>query len=507
MYEQHFELTDRPFGSSPDPTFYFDSRGHRRALAYLRYAADQGDSLILLTGDIGTGKTMLVCKLLAELDAKSIVSAHLVSTQLDALELLTALTRALGGVLSGRSRDEMRAALQSFLATLAATGRKALAVIDEAQSLRPDALAEVIDLARPQLGSGAPLQFILVGQPELGRRLPVGEAEGARRLIFLACHLGPLAAPETRAYIEHRLRQVHWHGSPSLSSEAFLRIHQATDGVPRRINRLCDRLLLAACLRDLNSISAELVARTDAELNAELDGGAPVFDAGTADAAPRASAWRMRPQAQDSIPVLDSAVEDIPRPEPTAHAVVKEAARSDTVAAPHRPSRVDVAGRPRAGVAPVDRAWRKPAAVLATLAVASLIVLGVYRSARDGAAPMARDAPSGATGDEKREPDTSRTAAQEPRLAPAEATAPAPPEAPIAAAATPIEIAPRAGPPALAARRREAKTTPRAAETTRPASPGVQSAAADGPPPAPGPCTAAVAALGLCDPSSNRGQE
>jgi len=590
MYEQHFELTDRPFGSTPDPTFYFDSRGHRRALAYLRYATREGDSLILLTGDIGTGKTTLVCKLLGELNPKAVASAHLVSTQLNALDLLMALIRALGGSLSGRSKDELRAALQSFLATLTATGRKALVVIDEAQNLLPDALAEITDLARAQLGgSNASLQIMLVGHPELGRRLPVGEAEGARRLIFLACHIGPLVAAETRAYIEHRLRRVHWHGSPSFSNAAFLRIHQATDGVPRRINRLCDRLLLAACLHDLTSISAELVAQTDAELNAELDGLAPAFDAPAIDApphaapapaigpslpgparlaaepslaqmrppaAPPASAWGLRPDAEESIPTLDSAVDDMPSPADTLHAVVENQAPRDEPAPPMRPSHWHRGARhrPGAGRAAADAgSWRKAVAAMATLAVASLLVLGAYRSGRYGAPPMARDAAGGATGTRKSEPDASRMAPTEspPRVAPRPAgterpavqvrpdakVAPAPPprdtappvaitapaggappretaeapalpSAPQAADVTPIDIDPRAGPPAASARRRAAKATPpRGAETTRPASPGAENAGAAQPPPAPGPCTAAVAALGLCNPASERGQE
>lgn len=586
MYEQHFELTDRPFGSTPDPAFYFDSRGHRRALDYLRYATREGDSLILLTGDIGTGKTTLVCKLLGELDPKAVVSAHLVSTQLNALDLLMALTRALGGSLSGRSRDESRAALQSFLATLTATGRKALVVIDEAQNLLPDALAEITDLARPQLGgSNAPLQIMLVGHPELGRRLPVGEAQGARRLIFLACHLGPLVAAETRGYIEHRLRRVQWHGSPSFSSAAFLRIHQATEGVPRRINRLCDRLLLAACLHDLPSVSAELVAQTDAELNAELDGLVPAFDAPAIDAPPhvasspaagpplprpaglapepalpqmrqptpaRASAWGMRPDAEESIPTLDSAVEDMPPPADAPHAVVEGRAARDEPAAAMRPSHGQRAARHRPGHAAADAgSWRKPVAAMATLAVASLLVLGAYQSGRHGAPPMARDAPGG--GASKGEADTSRAAPtqSQPRVAPspagtegpavavqpeakvapatpqrdtappvattapaggappqATAEAPAPPPAAQAADAAPIDIDPRAGPPAAPARRRAAKATPpRAAETTRPAPAGTDNAGAAQPLPAPGPCTAAVAALGLCNPSSDRGQE
>ena len=259
MYEQHFGLRGRPFAMTPDPDFYFEGRGHRRAFAYVKYAVLEGESFIVLTGDTGVGKTTLVYKLLKAVESQAIVSALLGGTQIDASQLFAAILTAFRASVAGDSLDELRAGLQAFLTTVTASGRRALIVVDEAQHLLPDAVQELTALAATHSGRDSPLQVLLVGQPELRTKLARVPSDAIREPVLLFCELGLLSRSETRLYIEHRLRHVECQRSPIFSDEAHERIYEATEGGPRRINRLCDRLLTAAFQQQLDEVSAELV--------------------------------------------------------------------------------------------------------------------------------------------------------------------------------------------------------------------------------------------------------
>jgi general secretion pathway protein A len=279
MFESHFGFSAPPFQLSPDPSFYFESRGHGQAMSYLKYGVYQREGFIVVTGEIGSGKTTLVRTLLEGLHSREVVAAHVVNTQLDSYELLHAICTAFGVQVPGPSKAQMLATLEAFFTALAAGGRRALLVIDEAQNLGLKEIEELRMLSNFQLGQYALVQSFLVGQPELRRMLRSSAMEQLRQRVIASCHLGPLSAAETRAYVEHRLHHVGWHAFPAIADEAFPNIHSFSGGIPRRINLLCTRMLLASWLTGKEDIAGIDVANAAAELGAELGGpGVPEID-------------------------------------------------------------------------------------------------------------------------------------------------------------------------------------------------------------------------------------
>jgi UDP-N-acetylglucosamine 2-epimerase len=270
MYESHFGLTGSPFALNPDPAFYFDSKGHANALAYLKFGVYQGEGFIVVTGDIGAGKTTLVRTLLADLDSDKIVAAQVVSTQLESAELLFSIATAFGVPVQGTGKAQLLATLEAFLTATAARGRRALLIVDEAQNLNLQAIEELRMLSNFQLGSHSLLQSFLVGQPELRKLLESKALEQLRQRVTASCHLGPLGRDETQAYIEHRLRKAGWANVPSFEDGAFHAIHQWAGGVPRRINLLCNRLFLACYLAGEEVISNRLVDQVAREMRGEV---------------------------------------------------------------------------------------------------------------------------------------------------------------------------------------------------------------------------------------------
>jgi putative secretion ATPase (PEP-CTERM system associated) len=276
MFESYYGLQAAPFQLSPDPDFFYASSGHSSALAYMKFGAYQGEGFIVVTGEIGAGKTTLVRTLLEGLDAERIVAAQIVSTQLDAGDLLRAICMAFGIPLTGTSKAQWLGTLEAFLTALCAAGRRALLVVDEAQNLGQREIEELRMLSNFQLGSHALLQSFLVGQPELRKMLQSKSLEQLRQRVIASCHLGPLALDEVRPYIEHRLRHAGWSGErPIFTDDAFEAIHDCTDGVPRRMNLLCTRALLSGFLHSRPLVEKADILRTSKELNAEL-GEVPV---------------------------------------------------------------------------------------------------------------------------------------------------------------------------------------------------------------------------------------
>lgn len=259
MYQSHFGLKALPFQLQPDPAFLFESRGYHYARQYLRFGLMQQMGFVVLTGEVGAGKTTMIQSFLAELDPKRVTAAVLVSTQLDADSLLVAIGQTFGLPLPSEEPEAVRSALLSHLDGLLTKGLRALLIIDEAQHLSVGALEALQELCDERRDGMGLLQCYLVGQPEMRELLQAAPLEVLRRRIIASCHLGPLDSTEVEPYISHRLRCAGWDGRPTFDDDAYAQIFAWTGGIPRRINLLCNRLLLAAFLDAFDRIGASQV--------------------------------------------------------------------------------------------------------------------------------------------------------------------------------------------------------------------------------------------------------
>jgi len=270
MYESFYGLTGKPFQLNPDPEFFFASRGHARAYAYLQYGLHQSEGFIVVTGEVGAGKTTLVRSLLQRLDSAKVVAAQLVSTQLDAEDLLRSVATAFGVPARTTDKAELLAHLEAFLTGLVMENKRALLIVDEAQNLTARAVEELRMLSNFQLGDRALLQSFLIGQPELRHVLQSGALHQLRQRVIAAYHLGPMESAETQAYVEHRLKHVGWKGDPAFEPGAFDAIHTFTGGVPRKINLLSNRIMLGGYLGEKHAITAADVRSVSNEMRQEL---------------------------------------------------------------------------------------------------------------------------------------------------------------------------------------------------------------------------------------------
>jgi putative secretion ATPase (PEP-CTERM system associated) len=270
MYESFYQLTGKPFQLNPDPTFFYGSRGHKRALAYLQYGLYQGEGFIVITGDVGAGKTTLVRSLLQQLDETLFVAAQLVSTQLDADDMLRSVAHAFGLAPRGLDKAQILAEIEQFLRGLGRERKRALLIVDEAQNLAPRAVEELRMLSNYQGSGVAPMQSFLIGQPELRQLMRSPDMQQLRQRVIASYHLGPMDRDETEAYVKHRLAHVGWESDPSFEASAFDAIHAFTSGIPRKINTLCNRLLLAGYLSESHRFTAGDVDAVTAEIREEL---------------------------------------------------------------------------------------------------------------------------------------------------------------------------------------------------------------------------------------------
>jgi len=302
MYESFYGLTGKPFQLNPDPAFYFGSRGHKRAFAYLQYGVYQSEGFIVITGEIGAGKTTIVRSLFEQLDRDRLVAAQLVSTQLDADDVLRSVSAAFGLPAKAVDKATLLASLEAFLCQLAIDGKRALLVVDEAQNLTPRAVEELRMLSNFQLGEQALLQSFLIGQPELRDMMHGQQMQQLRQRVIASYHLGPMDKAETQAYIEHRLVHVGWKGDPSIDAAAFELVYTLSGGIPRRINTICNRLLLAGYLQEKHAFGTDDVQAIAREIREEL--GPETALASVAVARAREAATAPAAMLQDAGAVL-----------------------------------------------------------------------------------------------------------------------------------------------------------------------------------------------------------
>jgi putative secretion ATPase (PEP-CTERM system associated) len=267
MYSDQFGLTGRPFQLTPDPRFYFESATHKKAMAYLGYGLAQGEGFIVITGEIGAGKTTLVGRLMETVDPNRVNSVNIVSTQVEGDDILRMVAAALGLSVEGVDKAQLLGRVETFIADRARTGQRTLLIIDEAQNLPVSGLEELRMLSNFQVGGQSMLQIFLLGQPEFRERLNNPEQlEQLRQRVIATHHLTAMTAAEVGPYILHRMGLVGWGGKPAFDASAFASVYRYSGGIPRKINNLMSRVLLMASLEGAASIDGAMIDAVLADL-------------------------------------------------------------------------------------------------------------------------------------------------------------------------------------------------------------------------------------------------
>ena len=259
MYEQFYGFSERPFQLTPDPAYFFESITHKKALSYLGYGLNQGEGFVVITGEVGSGKSTLVAHLKEKLDDRMSVG-EVVTSALDGEEMIHVAARSFGLDVEGRDKAAALAAIEHFLHEEARNGKRCLLIVDESQNLSIGALEELRMLSNFQLGAHPLLQTLLLGQPEFKRLLAGSdELEQLRQRVIAAHHLEAMQPGEIEPYVRHRLNHVGWDGDPDFERGLFTRMHKATGGIPRKINQVMTRLLLLGAVEEQSTIDLAML--------------------------------------------------------------------------------------------------------------------------------------------------------------------------------------------------------------------------------------------------------
>ena len=327
MYDDHYGLSGRPFQLTPDPRFWFESATHKKAMAYLGYGLSQGEGFIVVTGDIGAGKTTLVGHLMDTIDRERLHAIKLVSTQIEADDLLRMVAVGLDIDPAGMVKAQLLSLIERGLHAVARSGRRTLLIVDEAQALAVGALEELRMLSNFQAGGHALLQIFLLGQPEFRERLH-GSArlEQLRQRVIAMHHLDPMGAHEIEPYMRHRLGVVGWDGRPQFTDDAYAALYRGSEGVPRRLNQLAGRVMLFGAIEQIDRIDARVVDAVVADINADTP-TMPVAELRPAlDPQPAAEPVAEAPVApvEEPVPLPMSPATVVPiMPEPVAEPVAE----------------------------------------------------------------------------------------------------------------------------------------------------------------------------------------
>ena len=271
MYTDHYGLTAAPFQLTPDARFWFESRTHKKAMAYLGYGLAQNEGFIVVTGDIGAGKTTLVGHLMASIDPARLQAFNIVSTQVESDDMLRLTAQAFGLSTEGVEKAQLLGRIERYLVETGRGGRRTLLIVDEAQNLPLGSLEELRMLSNFQAEGQAQLQIFLLGQPEFRDRLNAAPAlEQMRQRVIATHHLDPMLAEETLPYLEHRLKIVGWTGNPNFTADAAAALHVASGGLPRKLNTLATRALLMGSIEGATVIDSALVGRVLSDLGNEM---------------------------------------------------------------------------------------------------------------------------------------------------------------------------------------------------------------------------------------------
>ncbi len=271
MYCKFYGLKERPFNVTSDPTFFFLSQKHREALSHLLYGVSQRKGIIVLTGEIGTGKTTL-CRFLLNQLSKNVKTAFILNPHFSEIQLLEAIIKDFGIATKSKSRLSLILELNRFLLHESEAQNNVVLIIDEAQNLKPSLLEQVRLLSNLETEKDKLLQVVLVGQPELNHRLNLYDLRQLRQRIMVRYHIAPLEADEIKSYIYHRLNIAGAENKIEFTNDAIGIISNFSCGTPRLINMLCDRALLAGFVAETNTIDLNIITKCSDELDSYFVG-------------------------------------------------------------------------------------------------------------------------------------------------------------------------------------------------------------------------------------------
>jgi len=264
MYMEYFGLKDYPFRITPDTDYLYMSSAHSRAKAYMEYAIFNREGFVVITGEIGSGKTTLIKKLLTELDSNVLV-AKIFQTQLNEVELLQAILVEFGLNPFSAKKVELLSMLNQFLVNSYLDGKQILLIIDDAQNLSKRVLEEITMLSSVETQKEKILHVILVGQPELNYKIESSDMEQLLQRVSLRYHVRALTEDETKEYVEHRL-SIAGITEHIFSDEIYPEIYEYTGGIPRLINTLCDTCLTCSFAGDHKNVTLEIFNEATNEL-------------------------------------------------------------------------------------------------------------------------------------------------------------------------------------------------------------------------------------------------
>lgn len=314
MYTDHYGLTGQPFQLTPDARFWFESRTHRKAMAYLGFGLAQGEGFVVITGEIGAGKSTLVAHLMANIDRARLNAISLVSTQVEGDDMLRLAAQGLGLATAGVEKARLLEAVENRLEHELRAGKRTLLIVDEAQNLPVSALEELRMLSNFQIGGKALIQIVLLGQPEFRDKLAAPGLEQLRQRVIATHHLEPMDADEVEAYLGHRLQLVGWQGRPDFAADAIAALHRHSGGIPRRLNQLANRLMLHAAVEDAQLLRADSVDAVADELGGDdVPVETPRHETPEPEAAPRE---RVLPLRSAKRPLSHDNEQDSPAPPP-----------------------------------------------------------------------------------------------------------------------------------------------------------------------------------------------
>ncbi|MCB5226735.1 MAG: AAA family ATPase [Paraglaciecola sp.] len=274
MYESYYGFTERPFQLTHNSNWFFASRLHKKALAYLQYGLTQGEGFIVITGDVGTGKTTLASQLLSMLNQDEIVARQIVTSKLQPDDLIRMIASSFNLKVEENNKASYLDAIYIFLKRLHSQHRRALLLVDEAQNLPLESIEELRMLSNFQIDGKPLLQSFLLGQNELNPIIQAPNMEQFRQRIIASSNLVPLIEVETKEYIQFRLHMAGLN-HPLLEDDCFSLVQTFSRGIPRRINLLMDRVLLLGYLEQHKTISAEHVQSVINEISEEIAHQAP----------------------------------------------------------------------------------------------------------------------------------------------------------------------------------------------------------------------------------------